>query len=345
MCSTTGVLLCCALGPAEMTPYIKRLSELATCPVSAHPNAGLPNELGEYDQTPEDMSELLQSWVQEGYANIIGGCCGTTPDHIRKIAKSVKKILPKQTINKTYRNLRLSGLEVFDAEGKNFINVGERTNVTGSAKFKRLIKSKNYEEALEVAKNQIENGAQIIDINMDDGLLESKDEMIHFLKLIACEPDIAKVPIMLDSSDWNILSSSMRWLQGKGIINSISLKEGPENFIKQANEIKSIGHAAVVMAFDENGQADTFERKKEICKRAYWLLVDSGFPPNDIIFDPNIFAIATGIKDHDNYAVDFIEAVKWIKSNLPMVKISGGISNLSFSASRYHRGVGEKIWE
>ena len=326
-----SVGLNCALGAEQMAPYIKQLSEIATCPISAHPNAGLPNELGEYDQSPKEMSCHIESWAKKGYVNIVGGCCGCTPQHIKEISESVQGISSNPKRIDPPRNLILSGLEVFDSEGKNFINVGERTNVTGSAKFKRLIKTKNYEEALQVAKGQINAGAQIIDINMDDGLLESKEEMIHFLKLLAVEPDIAKVPIMLDSSDWNILSSSMRWLQGKGIVNSISLKEGQEIFLKQAQEVKSCGHAVVVMAFDEDGQADTFERKTEICKRAYHLLVDSGFPPNDIVFDPNIFAIATGIKDHDNYAVEFIEAVRWIKSNLPLVKTSGGISNLSFS--------------
>ena len=326
-----SVGLNCALGAEQMAPYIKQLSEIATCPISAHPNAGLPNELGEYDQSPKAMSCHIESWAKKGYVNIVGGCCGCTPQHIREISNSVRGMPCTSKINEPTKNLILSGLEVFDSEGKNFINVGERTNVTGSAKFKRLIKAKKYEEALQVAKGQINAGAQIIDINMDDGLLESKEEMIHFLKLLAVEPDIARVPIMLDSSDWEILSSSMRWLQGKGIINSISLKEGSENFLNQAREIKACGHAAVVMAFDEDGQADTLERKKEICSRAYHLLVDSGFPASDIIFDPNIFAIATGIKEHDNYAVEFIEAVRWIKSNLPLAKTSGGISNLSFS--------------
>tara|TARA_R110000851_G_scaffold25240_8_gene72876 strand:- start:4900 stop:8424 length:3525 start_codon:yes stop_codon:yes gene_type:complete len=326
-----SVGLNCALGAEQMQPYIKQLSEICDCSISAHPNAGLPNELGEYDQAPSEMAMIVQSWVEKGYANIIGGCCGTTPAHIKRIAKALKKLPANLSKNPTAESLRLSGLEIFNSKGKNFINIGERTNVTGSLKFKRLIKTKKYEEALQVARDQIENGAQIIDINMDDGLLESKDEMIHFLKLIASEPDIAKVPIMLDSSKWEILSEAMRWLQGKGIINSISLKEGQESFLKQAIEIKSCGHAVVVMAFDETGQADTYERKISICKRAYHLLIDSGFNPYDIILDPNVFAIATGIEEHDNYAVDFIETVKWIKANLPTALISGGISNLSFS--------------
>jgi 5-methyltetrahydrofolate--homocysteine methyltransferase len=326
-----SVGLNCALGAEQMHPYIKQLSEICDCSISAHPNAGLPNELGEYDQTPSEMAMVVQGWVKKGYVNIVGGCCGTTPAHIKRIAKAVKSLPANLSKNPSVESLRLSGLEIFNSKGKNFINIGERTNVTGSLKFKRLIKTKKYEEALQVARDQIENGAQIIDINMDDGLLESKDEMIHFLKLIASEPDIAKVPIMLDSSKWEILSESMRWLQGKGIINSISLKEGEESFLKQAIEIKSCGHAVVVMAFDETGQADTYERKISICKRAYHLLIESGFNPYDIILDPNVFAIATGIEEHNNYAVDFIETVKWIKANLPTALISGGISNLSFS--------------
>lgn len=325
-----SVGLNCALGAEEMQPYVKRLAEISDCPISAHPNAGLPNELGEYDQTPEEMADHLRMWSNSGFVNIVGGCCGTTPEHIRKIVEAVKEIQPGNTFSKR-QGLILSGLEEFDTSGKNFINIGERTNVTGSAKFRRLIKQKKYDEALEVAKSQISNGAQIIDINMDDGLLESEEEMIHFLKLISSEPDIAKVPIMIDSSKWEILSSAMRWLQGKGIINSISLKEGRQQFVDRAKEITGLGHAFVVMAFDEKGQADTFEKKIQICERAYHVLVDEGIHPENIIFDPNIFAIATGIEEHNNYAVDFIEATRWIKNNLPGCKVSGGVSNLSFS--------------
>ena len=325
-----SVGLNCALGAKQMEPFIKRLSEIATCPVSAHPNAGLPNELGEYDQSPEEMSGHIHNWVQDGHVNIVGGCCGTSPEHIRSIATAVKNLKPKKT-NTSERYLKLSGLEDFSIKGKNFINIGERTNVTGSSRFKKCIIEKRYDDALNIAKDQIENGAQIIDINVDDGLLDSKWEMINFLKILACEPDVAKVPIMIDSSKWEILSEAMRWLQGKGIVNSISLKDGEDNFLTCAKEIVSCGHAFVVMAFDEKGQADTFERKIGICERAYHLLIDQGIDPHDIIFDPNIFAIGTGIEEHDNYAVDFIRATEWIKNNLPGSLVTGGLSNLSFS--------------
>ncbi len=328
-----SVGLNCALGAKQMDPFLRRLAEVSDCLISAHPNAGLPNELGEYDQTPEEMSGLIQDWVASGIVKIIGGCCGSTPLHIQKISESISHLNPdafQRKINQQ-NSMILSGLEEFNSEGKNFINIGERTNVTGSSKFKKCIFEKRYDDALNIAKSQIENGAQIIDINMDDGLLDSKSEMIHFLKMLACEPDVAKVPIMIDSSKWEILSESMRWLQGKGIVNSISLKDGEDNFLECAKEIVSCGHAFVVMAFDEKGQADTFDRKIEICERAYNLLVSQGVKPNDIIFDPNIFAIATGIEEHDNYAVDFIRATKWIKNNLPGCLVSGGLSNLSFS--------------
>jgi len=329
-----SVGLNCALGAKQMDPFLRRLHEVSGCAISAHPNAGLPNELGEYDQSPSDMAGLIKPWAKSGMVNIVGGCCGSTPSHIRKIASVVKKFKPNRSITKSFslsRSMILSGLEVFDSRGKNFINIGERTNVTGSSRFKKCIIEKRYDDALNIARSQIRNGAQIIDINMDDGLLESKDEMIHFLKMLACEPDISRVPIMIDSSKWDILSESMRWIQGKGIINSISLKDGEPTFIARAKEIVSCGHAFVVMAFDEKGQADTLERKTEICERAYWALVKEGIKPQDIIFDPNIFAIATGIEDHDNYAVDFIEATRWIKSKLPGCFVSGGLSNLSFS--------------
>ncbi len=324
----------CALGAKQMDPFLRRLADVSGCAISAHPNAGLPNELGEYDQSPSDMANYIKNWAKSGIVNIIGGCCGSTPEHIKKIANTVKKFKPKRRITRSFnldRSMILSGLEVFDSKGKNFINIGERTNVTGSSRFKKCIVEKRYDDALNIARSQILNGAQIIDINMDDGLLDSKSEMINFLKMLACEPDIAKVPIMLDSSKWDILSEAMRWIQGKGIVNSISLKDGESDFIARAKEIVSCGHAFVVMAFDEKGQADTFDRKIEICERAYWILVNAGIKPQDIIFDPNIFAIATGIEEHDNYAIDFITATAWIKKNLPGCYVSGGLSNLSFS--------------
>lgn len=321
----------CALGAHQLQPHIEILHDCADCAISAHPNAGLPNELGEYDQTPAEMAGELQRWASKGLLNIVGGCCGTSPDHIRHIAAAVKKYPPRK-LGTPQKDLCLAGLESFSAVGKNFINIGERTNVAGSAKFRRLIKAGNFEKALSVAREQIKNGAQIIDINMDDGLLDGLECMEHFLKLIACEPDIARVPLMIDSSNWDILLAGMQLIQGKGIINSISLKEGKETFLSQARTIKENGHAVVVMAFDEKGQADTLERRKKICKRSYQLLVDEvGFPATDIIFDPNIFAVATGIEAHRNYAVDFIEATRWIKGNLPHAKVSGGVSNLSFS--------------
>ena len=326
-----SVGLNCALGTKEMAPYIERLSEMCSCAVSAWPNAGLPNELGEYDQSPAKMASLIKPLLKNSQVNIIGGCCGTTPDHIRKIAKSVKKAKPRSASFHFDKSMILSGLEEFDCATKNFINIGERTNVMGSAKFKKCIFEKRYDDALQIARSQIENGAQIIDINFDDGLLDAKEEMIHFLKLLAGEPDIARVPIMVDSSNWDVLSESMRWLQGRGIVNSISLKDGEKEFISRAREISSCGHAFIVMAFDEKGQADTFARKTEICSRAYWLLVENGIMPSDIVFDPNIFAIATGMEEHDNYAVDFIEATRFIKQKLPGAKVSGGLSNLSFS--------------
>jgi len=321
----------CALGAHQLRPYIETLHDCADCAISAHPNAGLPNELGEYDQSPAEMANELQRWADKGLLNIVGGCCGTSPEHIRQIAAAVKKYHPRKP-RVPRKDLRLAGLESFSAAGKNFINIGERTNVAGSAKFRRLIKTGDFEAALSVAREQIKNGAQIIDINMDDGLLDGLECMEHFLKLIACEPDIARVPLMIDSSNWDILLAGMQLIQGKGIINSISLKEGEETFLSQAQIIKENGHAVVVMAFDEKGQADTLERRKEVCRRSYQLLVNGvDFPVTDIIFDPNIFPVATGIEAHCSYAVDFIEATRWIKGNLPHAKVSGGISNLSFS--------------
>ncbi|MFV7771311.1 methionine synthase [Shewanella marisflavi] len=322
----------CALGPQELRPYVEELSKIAECYVSAHPNAGLPNEFGGYDETPEEMAEVIGPWAEEGLLNIIGGCCGTTPEHIKVIRAAVTKHSAR-TLPKLPVACRLSGLEplTIDADSL-FVNVGERTNVTGSAKFLRLIKTGEYEEALSVARDQVENGAQIIDINMDEGMLDGVEVMQKFLNLIASEPDISRVPIMIDSSKWEVIEAGLKCIQGKGVVNSISLKEGEEKFIEQATLVKRYGAAAIIMAFDEVGQADTMARKIEICTRAYRVLVDKvGFPPEDIIFDPNIFAIATGIDEHDNYAVDFIEATREIKRTLPHAMISGGVSNVSFS--------------
>ncbi|AZZ91800.1 methionine synthase [Hahella sp. KA22] len=321
----------CALGADALRPYVEELSNRATTYISAHPNAGLPNEFGEYDQTPEEMAAIVEGFAQDGFVNIIGGCCGTTPDHIAAIKKAVDKHAPR-TIPDIKPRLRLSGLEPFTLTDEiRFVNVGERTNVTGSRRFLRLIKEECYEEALDVARDQVENGAQVIDINMDEGMLESADAMKVFLNLIASEPDISKVPIMVDSSKWEVIEAGLRCIQGKAVVNSISLKEGEEDFIAKAKSCMRYGAAVVVMAFDEAGQADTYKRKTEICKRSYDILVGLGFPPQDIIFDPNIFAIATGIEEHNNYAVDFIQATRWIRENLPYANISGGVSNVSFS--------------
>ncbi|GKW47996.1 methionine synthase [Halomonas sp. NCCP-2165] len=327
-----SVGLNCALGAEELRPYLEELSNKADTFVSAHPNAGLPNEFGEYDQTPEEMAAIVAEFAASGLVNIIGGCCGSTPEHIRAIAESVRETAPR-AVPERPRACRLSGLEPFNIEADSlFVNVGERTNVTGSARFKRLIKEEDYTTALEVALEQVESGAQVIDINMDEGMLESEEAMVRFLNLIAGEPDIARVPIMIDSSKWEIIEAGLKCVQGKAVVNSISLKEGEVAFREQATKCRRFGAAVVVMAFDETGQADTFARKTEICERAYRLLVDEiGFPPEDIIFDPNIFAIATGIEEHDNYAVDFIEATQWISEHLPHAMVSGGVSNVSFS--------------
>ncbi|WCN13236.1 methionine synthase [Marinomonas mediterranea] len=327
-----SVGLNCALGPKDLRQYIDELSRIADTQVSAHPNAGLPNAFGEYDESPEEMLEEIQGWVDSGFLNIIGGCCGTTPEHIAVFAEAFKESAPR-TIPEIEKACRLSGLEPFNIdESSLFVNVGERTNVTGSARFKRLIKEGDYDAALEVARQQVENGAQIIDINMDEGMLDSQAAMERFLKLIASEPDISRVPIMLDSSKWEILEAGLKWVQGKGVVNSISLKEGEEKFVEQARKLMKYGAAVIVMAFDEVGQADTRERKIEICRRSYDVLVNKvGFSPEDIIFDPNIFAIATGIEEHNRYALDFIEATGDIKRELPYAKISGGVSNVSFS--------------
>jgi 5-methyltetrahydrofolate--homocysteine methyltransferase len=322
----------CALGAKELRQYIAELATICDTHVSAHPNAGLPNEFGEYDESPQAMAKELEDWAQSGYLNIIGGCCGTSPPHIKAIVDAVQKY-PPRVIPDIEKRCRLAGLEPMSIGPDTlFVNVGERTNVTGSAAFKRLIIEGDFETALDVAKQQVENGAQIIDINMDEGMLESKEAMVRFLMLIASEPDIAKVPIMLDSSKWDILEAGLKCIQGKGVVNSISLKEGKEAFIKHAKLVRRYGAAVIVMAFDEEGQADTKARKVEICQRAYKILVEQvGFPPEDIIFDPNIFAIATGIDEHNNYGLDFIEATREIKQTLPYALISGGVSNVSFS--------------
>ncbi|MBL4852295.1 MAG: methionine synthase [Gammaproteobacteria bacterium] len=322
----------CALGAKELRQYIESLSAYADCYVSAHPNAGLPNEFGEYDESPEAMAKELDEWAASGFLNIIGGCCGTTPAHIKAIAQTVSQYSPRTPAENTHKQ-RLSGLEALNIDSDSlFVNIGERTNVTGSARFKKLILNDDYDEALNVARQQVESGAQIIDINMDEGLLDGEQAMDTFLNLIASEPDISRVPIMIDSSKWSVIEAGLKCLQGKCIVNSISMKEGEESFREQARTVLRYGAAVVVMAFDEVGQADTKARKVEICTRAYRILVDEiGFPPEDIIFDPNIFAVATGIDEHNNYAVDFIEATREIKRTLPHAKISGGVSNVSFS--------------
>ncbi len=327
-----SVGLNCALGAKQMRPFVEDLSNISDKFISVYPNAGLPNEMGGYDETPASMAEVLEDFLESEFVNIVGGCCGTTPDHIKAIAEIVKKHKPRiPKVQEPY--LRLSGLEpVILRPDSNFMNIGERTNVTGSKKFERLIKEEKYDEALSVARSQVEGGAQVLDINMDEGMLDSAKVMTKYLNLLEAEPDIAKLPIMIDSSKWSVIEAGLKCLQGKGIVNSISLKAGEEIFKEQARKVLSYGAAVIVMAFDEDGQADSFERKINICKRAYEILTkEVGFPPQDIIFDPNILAIATGIEEHNNYAVNYIEAVKWIKQNLPLSKVSGGVSNLSFS--------------
>ncbi|MDX1748943.1 MAG: methionine synthase [Methylophaga sp.] len=322
----------CALGAEQLRQYVEELSNISTSYVSAHPNAGLPNEFGEYDESPEAMAIHIKEWAEAGFLNIIGGCCGTTPAHIKAIAEAVEGVKPRERVeNKHY--CRLSGLEPLTiTPGSLFVNIGERTNVTGSIRFAKLIKEGDYDTALEVARQQVENGAQIIDINMDEGMLDSQDAMVTFLNLVAAEPDISRVPIMIDSSKWEIIEAGLKCIQGKGIVNSISLKEGEAKFIEQAKLVRRYGAAVIVMAFDEDGQADTRERKREICTRSYEILTEKvHFPAEDIIFDPNIFAVATGIDEHNNYAVDFIEATRDIKQSLPHAMISGGVSNVSFS--------------
>ncbi len=327
-----SVGLNCALGAELMRPYIQTLAKEAPFFTSAYPNAGLPNEFGEYDQTPDEMAAQVEGFIRDGFVNIVGGCCGSTPDHIQAIAQAAAKHKPRQRPQaEPYQ--KLSGLEPLKVtEQTNFLNIGERTNVTGSKKFARLIKEGNYDEALSIARGQVEGGAQVIDVNMDEGMLDSVEAMTTFLNLIASEPDIARVPIMVDSSKWEVIEAGLKCVQGKAIVNSISLKEGEEAFIERAKLIKRYGAATVVMAFDETGQADSYQRRIEICERAYRILVDKvEFPPQDIIFDPNILTVATGIEEHNNYAVDFINATRWIKENLPLAKVSGGVSNISFS--------------
>jgi len=324
----------CALGPKEMRPLIEELSHIVPVYLSAYPNAGLPDPLSPtgFPETPESLAPQLREWAEQGWLNFLGGCCGTTPDHIREMVRVVRGCKPRE-VSRVEPWLRLSGLDALTFRPEtNFVNVGERTNVTGSPKFAKLVKAGDYEAALTVARQQVDNGAQIIDINFDEGMLDSEACMTRFLNLLAVESDIARVPIMVDSSKWSVLEAGLKCLQGKGVVNSISLKEGEEKFLQQARLVRRYGAAVVVMAFDEKGQADHFQRKTEVCRRAYDILVQqAGFPPEDIIFDPNVLTVATGIEEHNNYAVDFIEAVRWIKQNLPGAKVSGGISNVSFS--------------
>ena len=327
-----SVGLNCSFGARDMKPFLKRLSDMAPYYVSVYPNAGLPNELGEYDQSPAEMASIIKEYVQEGLVNVVGGCCGTTDEFIAQYPSLVDGVEPRRPKSER-KEMWLSGLErLVVSPEMNFINVGERCNVAGSRKFLRLINEKNYAEALTIARRQVEDGAQVIDVNMDDGLLNAREEMRTFLNMLACEPDIARVPVMVDSSDWEVIKEGLKCIQGRSIVNSISLKEGEEVFLARAREAKSLGAAVVVMAFDENGQATTFERKIEVCGRAYELLTkEVGFAPYDIIFDPNILAVATGIEEHAAYGIDFIRACAWIKENLPGAHISGGVSNLSFS--------------
>ncbi len=321
----------CALGARELRQYVEELSRVCDCYVSAHPNAGLPNAFGGYDETAEMLADEIESWARTGIVNIVGGCCGTSPEHIAAIAQRVAAVDPRK-VPEIAPQLRLSGLEPFNVGPDSlYVNVGERTNVTGSRAFARMILEGRFDDALAVARQQVENGAQVIDINMDEAMLDSLAAMDKFLKLIASEPDISRVPIMIDSSKWEVIEAGLKCIQGKGIVNSISMKEGEAKFLEQARLARRYGAAVIVMAFDEQGQADTFARKTAICGKAYALLTGIGFPAEDIIFDPNIFAIATGIPEHDNYAVDFIEATRWIKQNLPHAHVSGGVSNVSFS--------------
>ncbi len=327
-----SVGLNCSFGARQLKPFLEQLASRAPYYISAYPNAGLPNSLGQYDQTPEDMAAEVKEYIEEGLVNIIGGCCGTTEQYIALYQDLIQGVQPRVPVKK-HAHLWLSGLELLEVSPEiNFVNVGERCNVAGSRKFLRLINEKKYDEALSIARKQVEDGALVIDVNMDDGLLDAAQEMTTFLNLVASEPEIACVPIMIDSSKWEVIRAGLKCVQGKCIVNSISLKEGEEVFIAHAREVKQLGAAVIVMAFDEKGQADTYSRKIEVCERAYRILVDKvGFAPEDIIFDPNVLAVATGIEEHNNYAVDFIQATGWIRKNLPGAHVSGGVSNLSFS--------------
>lgn len=327
-----SVGLNCSFGARQLKPLLEQLASRAPYYISAYPNAGLPNSLGQYDQTPEDMAAEVKEYIEEGLVNIIGGCCGTTEQYIAKYQDLIQGVQPRVPVKK-HAHLWLSGLELLEVSPEiNFVNVGERCNVAGSRKFLRLINEKKYDEALSIARKQVEDGALVIDVNMDDGLLDAAQEMTTFLNLVASEPEIARVPIMIDSSKWEVIRAGLKCVQGKCIVNSISLKEGEEVFMAHAREVKQLGAAVIVMAFDEKGQADTYSRKIEVCERAYRILVDKvGFAPEDIIFDPNVLAVATGIEEHNNYAVDFIQATGWIRKNLPGAHVSGGVSNLSFS--------------
>lgn len=322
----------CSLGAKELRPFLEELSMKAPFYVSAYPNAGLPNQFGEYDESPEKMLAYIRDFLANGFVNIIGGCCGTTPDHIRLFAEAASGAKPRQ-VPPVRHELSLSGLEpLIIYKGSNFINVGERTNVSGSKQFARLIRDEKYEEALIVARQQVENGAQVIDVNMDEAMLDSEKAMTRFLNMVTSDPDVAKVPLMIDSSKWSVIEAGLKCVQGKAVVNSISLKEGEKAFRERAEKIKNYGAAIIVMAFDENGQATTLERRKIVCRRAYDILVNEvRFPAEDIIFDPNILTIATGMEEHNNYAVDFIKATRWIRENLSSARVSGGISNLSFS--------------
>jgi 5-methyltetrahydrofolate--homocysteine methyltransferase len=322
----------CALGAKELRPYVEELSGLCETLVSCHPNAGLPNAFGEYEDTPESMAQEIGEWARSGWLNLAGGCCGTTPEHIRAMADALAGIQPRKILEKP-KALRLAGLEPFNVDDQSlFVNVGERTNVTGSKAFARLVLAGDYPAALAVARQQVENGAQIIDVNMDEAMLDSEKAMHTFLSLVAAEPDIARVPIMIDSSKWSVIEAGLKCVQGKAIVNSISMKEGEAEFLRQAELARKYGAAVIVMAFDEKGQADTLERRTQVCERAYRLLTErAGFPAEDIVFDPNIFAVATGLEEHARYGIDYIEAVRWIRANLPHAKVSGGVSNLSFS--------------
>jgi len=322
----------CSMGASGMRPYLEELSAKSPFFVSAHPNAGMPNQFGEYDETPEKMASVVKEFLNNNLLNIIGGCCGTTPEHIRLMAEMASMAKPHVPVKKD-RETHLSGLESLTITAdKNFVNIGERCNVAGSRKFARLIREHKEEEALAIARSQVENGAQIIDVNLDDAMIDSVKEMTHFLNMLMSDPDISRLPVMVDSSKWEVIEAGLKCLQGKSIVNSISLKEGEKIFLDHAKKIRNYGALVVVMAFDEKGQAGTLERRIEICKRAYYLLTKKAdFPPEDIIFDPNVLSIGTGLEEHNNYAVDFIEAVRWIKKNLPLAKTSGGISNVSFS--------------